>query len=53
IFEQNKTNVIETLNEYIANLQEFKSLMLQDNFEGIYKEMENTNHIKKILKGIE
>lgn len=53
IFEQNKTNVIETLDEYIANLQEFKSLMLQDNFEGIYKEMENTNHIKKILKGIE
>ena len=53
IFEQNKVNVIETLDEYIANLQEFKSLMLQDNFEGIYKEMENTNHIKKILKGIE
>ncbi|QHI38364.1 Prephenate dehydrogenase [Kordia antarctica] len=52
IFEQNKANVIETLEEYIANLQEFKNLMLQDNFEGIYQEMENTNHIKKILKGI-
>jgi prephenate dehydrogenase len=53
IFEQNKTNVVETLEEYIANLQEFKNLLLQDNFEGIYKEMENTNHIKKILNGIE
>ncbi|AXG68059.1 prephenate dehydrogenase [Kordia sp. SMS9] len=53
IFEQNKANVIETLDEYIQNLQEFKSLMVQDNFEGIYKEMENTNHIKKILKGLE
>jgi prephenate dehydrogenase len=53
IFEQNKTNVIETLDEYISNLQEFKNLMLQDNFEGIYKEMENTNYIKKILKGLE
>ncbi|WP_430410050.1 prephenate dehydrogenase [Kordia sp.] len=52
IFEQNKANVIETLQEYIANLEEFKQLMLQDNFEGIYKEMENTNHIKKILNGI-
>ena len=52
IFEQNKANVIETLEEYICNLQEFKNLMLQDNFEGIYQEMENTNHIKKILKGI-
>lgn len=52
IFEQNKANVIETLQEYIANLEEFKQLMLQDNYEGIYKEMENTNRIKKILNGI-
>ena len=52
IFEQNKDNVIETLDEYITNLQEFKALMVHDNFDGIYKEMENTNHIKKILKGI-
>ncbi len=52
IFEQNKVNVIETLQEYIANLEEFKQLMLQDNYEGIYKEMENTNRIKKILNGI-
>lgn len=52
IFEQNKTNVIETLDEYITNLQAFKNLMLQDNFEGIFTEMENTNHIKKILNGI-
>ncbi|WP_298418541.1 prephenate dehydrogenase [uncultured Kordia sp.] len=53
IFEQNKANVIETLQEYITNLEEFKELMLKDNFEGIYKEMESANHIKKILNGIE
>lgn len=52
IFEQNKTNVIETLDEYIANLQQFKTLMEQDNFEAIYQEMANTNHIKNILNGI-
>lgn len=52
IFEQNKTNVIETLEEYIANLQQFKSLMEANNFEAIYEEMENTNHIKNILNGI-
>ncbi|CAM1373309.1 prephenate dehydrogenase [Tenacibaculum xiamenense] len=52
IFKQNKTNVIETLEEYILNLQQFKELMQQDNFEEIYKEMENTNHIKQILNGI-
>ncbi|MBT8274257.1 MAG: prephenate dehydrogenase [Bacteroidia bacterium] len=53
IFKQNKTNVIETLNEYISNLQHFKSLMENENFDGIYQEMEETNHIKQILKGIE
>ncbi|MEQ6123198.1 prephenate dehydrogenase [Pseudotenacibaculum sp. MALMAid0570] len=52
IFEQNKTNVIETLEEYIGNLQKFKTLMQQENFEAIYEEMENTNHIKNILNGI-
>ncbi|CAM1357161.1 prephenate dehydrogenase [Tenacibaculum halocynthiae] len=52
IFEQNKTNVIETLEEYIQNLQQFKELMLQDNFAEIYQEMESTNHIKQILNGI-
>ena len=52
IFEQNKENVIETLEEYIHNLQQFKELMLQDDFAEIYQEMENTNHIKQILNGI-
>jgi prephenate dehydrogenase len=32
IFKQNKTNVIETLEEYIHNLQQFKELMEQDDF---------------------
>ncbi|MBC3847463.1 prephenate dehydrogenase [Winogradskyella echinorum] len=53
IFEQNKTNVIETLNEYISNLKHFKSLMEDGNFEAVYNEMETTNHIKDILNGIQ
>jgi len=53
IFKQNKTNIIESLEEYINNLQQFKKLMEQDDFNAIYNEMESTNHIKKILKGIE
>lgn len=52
IFKQNKENVIETLEGYIKNLQQFKELMQEDNFEEIYNEMENTNHIKQILNGI-
>ncbi len=52
IFEQNKANVIETLQEYIQNLNYFKSLMESNDFEAIRDEMKNTNHIKTILKGI-
>ncbi len=52
IFKQNKTNVIETLEEYINNLTHFKELMKDDDFEAIFDEMKNTNHIKDILNGI-
>ncbi|TCI94391.1 prephenate dehydrogenase [Tenacibaculum sp. M341] len=52
IFEQNKENVIETLNEYIQNLHYFKQLIEEDKFSEIHSEMKNTNHIKQILNGI-
>ncbi len=52
IFKQNKTNVIETLEEYINNLTQFKELMEADDFNAINTEMQNTNHIKDILRGI-
>jgi len=52
IFKQNKENVIETLEEYIHNLTHFKTMMEQDDFEAIFDEMQNTNHIKDILNGI-
>ncbi|MBD0832882.1 prephenate dehydrogenase [Aestuariibaculum sediminum] len=52
IFKQNKENVIETLEEYINNLTQFKELMKRDDFEAIFNEMKQTNHIKDILNGI-
>ncbi len=52
IFKQNKENVIETLEEYINNLKQFKELMEKGDFEEVYNEMKNTNHIKQILNGI-
>ncbi len=52
IFKQNKDNVIETLEEYINNLTQFKDMMRQNDFDAIYNEMKNANHIKDILKGI-
>jgi len=52
IFKQNKTNVIETLEEYISNLSRFRDMMKNDDFEGVFNEMKSTNYIKDILKGI-
>lgn len=53
IFQQNKTNVIETLDEYINNLKHFKELMENEDYEAVFNEMEKTNHIKDILNGIQ
>lgn len=53
IFKQNKDNIIGTLEEYITNLTHFKEMMKKDDFENIFHEMQNTNHIKDILNGIE
>jgi len=52
IFEQNKDNIIETLDEYIGNLQQFKTLMEEHKFDKVFEEMQQTNHIASILKGI-
>lgn len=52
IFKDNKKNVLETLNEYINNLNQFKKLMEEDNFQEVYSEMERTNYIKTVLNGI-
>lgn len=53
IFKQNKTNVLETLDEYIINLKKFRDFIYEDDFDSIYLEMKNTNHIKEILNGIQ
>ncbi len=52
IFEQNKENVVETLNEYISNLEVFRRMLLENDYNGIYEEMNSTNKIKEILNGI-
>ncbi|AWG25167.1 prephenate dehydrogenase [Flavobacterium kingsejongi] len=52
IFQQNKTQVVETLEEYIANLVHFKELLQNDDYEAIFNEMESVNKIREILNGI-
>ncbi|WP_152971403.1 prephenate dehydrogenase [Lacinutrix algicola] len=52
IFKQNRENVIESLEGYIANLTQFKNMMKNDDFEGVFNEMKDTNYIKQILNGL-
>jgi prephenate dehydrogenase len=52
IFSQNKDQVIESLEEYIANLNQFKDLLVKNDFNAIFDEMQSVNKIKSILNGI-
>ena len=52
IFQQNKKNIIEALDEYIKNIKNFNDLIETDNLLEMSKEMKEINTIKNILKGI-
>jgi prephenate dehydrogenase len=52
IFKQNKEQVIETLEEYISNLTHFKDLLIKEDYDAIYEEMQSVNKIKGILNGM-
>jgi len=53
IFKENKTNVSQALQQYIANLQIFQQLLDNDDYDGMFNELESTNRIKHILDGIQ
>jgi len=53
IFQQNKKQVVKSLDEYILNLQQFKDLLESDDYDAIFNEMESVNRIKEILNGIQ
>ena len=52
IFEDNKNNVLKSLEDYINNLEQIKHLIENDNFEEIESHLKSINYIKTILKGI-
>jgi len=49
IFMQNRENVLDVLNEHIAQLRKFKSCLEKENYEYLAELMENANKIKKVL----
>ena len=52
IFIENKKNIIESLDEYILNINNFKKLIESSDQENLNTEMKKINGIKEILKGI-
>ena len=50
IFMQNKENVLDVLNEHIAQLRKFKASLEKENLPYLIELMENANKIKRILK---
>lgn len=52
IFRQNKEHVLEILEEYIKNLEGFRDKLREDDYQGIFSEMDHTNRIREILSGI-
>ena len=49
IFLQNKKHIINSLDEYINNLQDFKKMLQKNEQENIYNTIKETNRIKEIL----
>ena len=52
IFEDNKENIIKSLDDYIENLIQINNLIKDDRFKEIELQLKSTNYIKTILKGI-
>jgi len=49
IFFQNKKHIINSLDEYISNLQEFKKMLQDEEQNKLHKVLKQTNKIKEIL----
>ncbi len=50
IFMQNRENVLDVLNEHIAQLRKFKSCLEKENYDYLKELIEKANGIRRILK---
>jgi prephenate dehydrogenase len=49
ILMQNRENVLDVLNEHIAQLRKFKSCLEKENWDYLRELMEDANRIRRIL----
>ena len=52
IFIENKETILKSLEEYIKNLLDFKTMVQEENIDKLKQTMQRINRIKKILEGI-
>ncbi|MEL6924700.1 MAG: prephenate dehydrogenase [Bacteroidota bacterium] len=50
IFEQNRDNVMDVLDEHINSLAKFRSLLIKKDYKKIHELIQQSNEIKRILK---
>lgn len=50
IFRQNRDNVLDVLNEHIAQLRKFKSCLEKENWEYLHELIRDANRIRRIIK---
>jgi prephenate dehydrogenase len=50
IFKQNRSNILDVLNEQIFQLKQMKKLLEMEEFDALYKLIKQANEIKRILK---
>ena len=52
IFKDNRKNILEILNSYIENLNQFRLKIENENYIDLKRQMIKTNKLKKILDTI-
>ncbi len=50
IFRQNRENVLDVINEHIAQLRKFKSCLEKENWEYLHELIRDANRIRRIIK---
>jgi prephenate dehydrogenase len=50
IFQQNRENVLDVLNEHISQLRKFKACLEKENYDYLNELIQNANKIRRIIK---
>jgi prephenate dehydrogenase len=50
IFQQNRENVLDVLNEHISQLRKFKACLEKENYDYLKELIQNANKIRRIIK---